>query len=189
MGAAIIAVWLGAVTLSPGSPVVAIFAVSALALLGVGIGILAAKVRAARRLVVRVAATADTVTVDAGVGARVLLRSLAPIGVVMLASLIALLFRGELYGDQGEAMFSDNGHFGSVVFFAESILVIPPSLRAWRRPTGDSLMVSRDGVTFSGLHTGGLTTWANIGGGSGARPRANSQQRARRRCARPRTRP
>ncbi|MGF3054252.1 hypothetical protein ACQUSY_09885 [Microbacterium sp. YY-03] len=172
VGAAIIAVWLGAVTLSTGSPVATIFAVSALALLGVGIGILAAKVRAARPLVVRVAATADTVTFDAGVGARTLMRSLAPIGVIMLASLIALLFRGELYGDQGDAIFSGAGRFGSVVFFAVSILVIPPSLRAWRSASGASLTLSRDGVTLSGLRTGGSTTWANIGGTSFAAERA-----------------
>ena len=170
--AVIIVVSLGSLTVATRSPAIALFALSELALGGVGIGILAAKARATRPLVVRVAATTDTVTFDAGDGTRPLLRSLAPIGVVMLVSLIALLIRGELYGESGEAVFSGVRRSGSVVFFAVSVLVIPPSIRAWRGSTGAALVLSREGITLSVPRTGGSAAWASIGGASFASERA-----------------
>lgn len=168
----IVAVWLGAVTIATASAFAALFALSVLALIGVGLALLVAKSRGTRPLVVRVAVHPESVTFDAGDGPRRLLRWLAPIGVVMLASLVALLVRGELYGGSGPAVFSGIGRFGSVIFFAVAVLIMAPSIRAWRGSTGAALTLTREGVTLTLPRTGGSAAWASIGGASFATERA-----------------
>ena len=171
--AIIVAAWLGAVTIATGSIVVALFAASVLALIGLSIGMLIAKIRATRPLIVRARVTADGVIFDAGNGARSLMRWLAPVGVLMLASLVALLVSGELYGDSGEAVFSGVGRFGSVAFFAIGAAIILPGIRAWRGSGVASLTLTPATVSLALPRTGGSAEWPAIGGATFAAERAS----------------
>ncbi|MBV0893714.1 hypothetical protein [Microbacterium sp. NC79] len=167
----IVGLWLGSVAFAVGSVAIALFAVSVIATIGVGIGIISAKMRATHPLRVRVGATADAVTFDAGDATRSLLRVLAPIGVVMFASLLWLIMRGELYGDSDEAVFSGIGRFGSAIFFVIAVAIIIPSIRAWRGSTGASLTLTRESVALALPRTGGSAPWASIAGASFATER------------------
>ena len=128
--AIVVAAWLGAVTIATGSIVVALFAASVLALIGLSIGMLIAKIRATRPLIVRARVTADGVIFDAGNGARSLMRWLAPVGVLMLASLVGLLVSGELYGDRRSlaiARYSSSPASAGLVRWRSSPSVQPSS--------------------------------------------------------------
>lgn len=160
----IIAVWLGAVTIATGSPFVAVFALSVLSIIAIGVGILVAKSRAVRPLIVRAIPSADAVIFGAGDSSRRLVRWLAPAGAVMLASLVALLLTGQLYGGSGQALFSGVGRFGSIAFFATGAAVMWPGIRAWRGSEGPTLTLSREGVALALPRTGGSAAWADIGG-------------------------